>query len=177
MKQLAVAATALALAVPAPASAGGITYDCDTAASHFSELTLPTSGAFQATGKIRLMSVAKSKDFATLARVLVTNDQDTPGPSNEGWAGFTFMTVYDAKKSLPSILIATHRDKGSDPTDETLGLAKDGDVDFSLTYDGSRVEVRIGDYSARMAFSAERPALRIVCSTGEFLIHDLVIAD
>ena len=63
----------VALAVHATAAvAVGITYDCDTAASHYSQLDLPAGGAkFTVSGIVQLNTVASSTKYGAVARVHV----------------------------------------------------------------------------------------------------------
>lgn len=168
-------AIAIAFAAPTAAQERGVTYNCDTAADHYSELTFPTESSFRATGKVRLLSMAKSEEYATIARLVVTNDQDVPGPSHEGWAGFTFLNMAGLEDPVPGLLLATQREKGAKAEEETFGIASDDEVSFELSYDGKQVDLQVDGHSATMPFTAHTPALRIVCSTGSFLIHDLVI--
>src|SRR5207249_2115180 len=78
-----------ALAIPAAAGAAGMTYDCDTAANHFSELNLPAPGApFIVTGTVQLTALAASATYIPIARVQIAASA-APGQSPDGFAGFS----------------------------------------------------------------------------------------
>lgn len=166
---------ALALASPATASAGAITYDCDTAANHYSELTFPASSSFVASGKIRLLTIAQSREYAAMARIVLTNDVPVPGPSDEDWAGFSFSNIATFKPAVPGLLRTTDRKRGAKAIETTLGIASAPEIEFRLSYDGTTVSLEVDGHRSATPFAAHSPALKIVCSTGEFLIHDLVI--
>jgi len=170
-------AIAVAFVTPAAAQARGVTYNCDTAANHYSELTFPTGDSFRASGKVRLLNIVKSKKYATIARLVVTNDQEVPGPSDEAWAGFTFLNLADLDEPVPGLLLGTRREKGQEADEENFGIASGTEVTFELSYDGEEVNLQVDGHSTTIPFIAHTPALRIVCSTGEFLIHDLVIEE
>ena len=58
------------LALPSMVDAKGITYDCDTAANHFSELILPAgTGPFTVSGNVKLNALADVTKYAPIARV------------------------------------------------------------------------------------------------------------
>ena len=47
---------------------------------------------------------------------------------------------------------------------------------FTLAYDGSAVAVTVGNETRSFPLKIADPAVRIVCSTGEFLVTDLTIS-
>ena len=181
---LAVAAIAATCAVvPAAALAQtanpGITYDCDTATDHFSELSLPAGPApFTVTGKVKMMTSATSKEYLPMARLAISNaSADPSGPSDEGWAGFEFI-VGPAKTgkapSIPALDFST-KTKGQTPDQSIIGITSATEVPFSLTYDGAHVTVSVDGHDKQFDFTAAKPVVRITCSTGEFLYTNLVI--
>ena len=175
MKAMSWALAAAALLSPAAASAGAITYDCDTAANHYSKLTFPMSKSFAASGKMRLLTMAPSKEYAAMARIVVTNDVPVPGPSDEDWAGFSFSNIATFKPAVPGLLQTTDQKKGAKANETTLGIASASEIAFSLSYDGTTVSLEVDGHRSATPLAAHTPALKIVCSSGEFLIHDLVI--
>jgi hypothetical protein len=175
MRTMGWALVTAALASPVAASAGAITYDCDTAANHYSELTFPASRSFAASGKIRLLTMAPSKEYAAIARIVLTNDVPVPGPSDEDWAGFSFSNIATFKPAVPGLLQTTNRKKGAKAEETTLGIASASEIAFRLSYDGALVSLEVDGHRSATPFAAHTPALKIVCSTGEFLIHDLMI--
>ena len=57
-------------ALPGQTLAAPITYDCDTAADHFSELVLPAADVpFTVSGNLQLNALAGSKKYVALARI------------------------------------------------------------------------------------------------------------
>ncbi|KAG5727712.1 hypothetical protein E4T56_gene19770, partial [Termitomyces sp. T112] len=65
-----------AMATPA------ITYDCDTAASHFSELVLPApAGSFTVTGQLQVNQLPPFDKFAPITRLMVVPGNIVPGGS------------------------------------------------------------------------------------------------
>jgi hypothetical protein len=169
------------LALPGTAAAQGITYDCDTAANHFSELDLPTDGApFTVSGNVQLNSLAASKEYAAVARVQVAPSV-APGQPPAAFAGFALTALpVDPKKSpsgATAIQALSWSVNGKD--DEILPLSimtKPGTLQpFTMSYDGSKVSVTLGTETKSFALGAAKPVVRIVCSTGEFLFTDLTI--
>jgi hypothetical protein len=86
----------------------------------------------------------------------------------------------DAKKTpsgASSIQMLSYNVNGKE--DEALPLSlmtKPGTVQaFTLSYDGRQVTVNLGTEARSFPFQAAEPAVRIVCSTGEFLFTNLTI--
>ena len=169
------------LTIPAAALAGGIAYDCDTAADHFSELSLPAGGGpFKVTGKVQLNSLAVSSTFIPIARIQVVSAA-TPGHPPKMFAGFSISALPVDPKKMPSgeasIQMLSYNFNGKD--DEILPLSlmtKPGTVQsFELSYDLSKVSVNLGNEAKSFLLKDADPVVRIVCSTGEFLFTDLTI--
>ncbi|WP_150125035.1 NMCC_0638 family (lipo)protein [Tsuneonella mangrovi] len=163
------------------ATAAGITYDCDTAADHFSELNLPTVGVpFTVSGNVQLNALAGSKKYAAVARLQITSSA-APGHSPDVFAGFSISALpADPKKTpsgLPAIQMLSYNVNGKD--DEIIPLSmmtKPGTVQpFTLSYDSKNVTVSLGKDTKSFRLKAVEPVVRIVCSTGEFLFTDLTI--
>ena len=159
-----------------PAFAKGITYDCDTAPGHYSELMLPGGSAFEASGKVTLLQMAAHERWAPLVRIAVSNDPGTLGPSREGWAGFKMGNLPQFEDRLPALLETSERERGGDVAETTIAPASSREVAFMFVFDGQTVEMTVDGHIREYEFSAEHPVLKIVCSTGEFLVHDLVIS-
>jgi len=181
MKSILGLCTAALILSAAPAVATGITYDCDTAAEHFSELVLPTGSApFTLSGKVRLNALASSKKFAPVTRIQIVEPAG-PGQQPSAYAGFALGAVpFDPKKSPTgesAVQMLSYTVTGKE--EETVPLsvmAKPGTVQpFTLSYDGSTVVVTLGDDRKSLPLKATEPAVRIMCSTGEFLFTDLAI--
>lgn len=171
----ALAVTAAVLSAPALAQGKGVTYDCDTAPGHFSELRLPGAATFTASGKVRLMTLAHDRKWAPLVRISVSNDPEVIGPSDEAWAGFTMMNLPQFEKKIPALLETSERPKGGENKEDSIGPASDTDVPFDFAFDGKQVHMTVDGHAQTFALTAERPVLMITCSTGEFLVHDLTI--
>ncbi|MEA3038251.1 MAG: hypothetical protein QOE79_764 [Sphingomonadales bacterium] len=168
-------------ASPAPAAAAGITYDCDTAADHFSELVLPAADpSFIVSGNVQLNVLAPSKKYVPVVRVQISSSS-APGTSPQASAGFSLTVVpADPKKTpsgAPAIQMLSYTSSGKD--DESLPLSlmtKPGTVQpFTLSYDGSQVSVNLGNDVKILPLKVADPVVRIVCSTGEFLFTNLSI--
>jgi hypothetical protein len=169
------------LASPAPAAAAGITYDCDTAADHFSELVLPSPGAsFVVSGSVRLNALAGSKTYVPIARIQITSSS-APGRPADAVAGFSLSALATDPKKSPSgesaVQMLSYNVSGKD--DEVLPLSlmtRPGTVQaFTLSYDGSQVKVNLGSESRSFPLRTAEPVVRIMCSTGEFLFTDLTV--
>lgn len=175
------AIAALALPGAVQAAGPGITYDCDTAANHYSELQLPApNGPFTASGSVRLNSLAASSEYTPIIRIQVA-DATAPGESPRSYAGFSLVALpADAKKTpsgSPAVQMLSYNLTGKD--DEVLPLsllAKPGTIQaFTLSYDGKNVVVNLGKEVKSLPLTAPHPVVRVVCSTGEFLLTDFVI--
>lgn len=169
------------LTAPAIAGARGITYDCDTAADHYSELDLPVdAGAFTVSGKVQLKTLAAIKTFIPLARVQITSPT-VPGKGPDVYAGFVLSALpADATKTPsgePSIQMLGYSVNGKE--DDILPfslMTKPGTIQaFSLSYDGTKVLVNLGNESKSFPLKTKDPIVRLVCSTGEFLFTDVTI--
>lgn len=179
---LGLCAAALTLGTaPAAAASAGITYDCDTAADHFSELVLPAPGTrFVVSGSVQLMTLARSKTYVPTARVRI-GSSSAPGASASVFAGFSLTAMAADPKKTPSgaaaIQMLSYNINGKE--DEALPLSlmtKPGTVQaFRLSYDGSQVRVDLGNETKSFAVKTTDPVVRIVCSTGEFLFTNVTI--
>lgn len=174
-------ATAL-IAVPDAASAqnsDGIRYDCDTAANHFSELVLPAIPApFIVTGKVKLVTLAVSKDYVPMTQLAISSASDKPGPADEDLAGFQYIvapTARDKPPSLPFLAFVTQKAGDKDTGRQIIARPSDTEVTFTLLYDAADATVIIDGHEKKFELKASRPVVRITCSTGEFLYSDLRI--
>lgn len=173
--------------IPSAASSAedqGIVYDCDTASGHFSVLMLPAPGQnFTVTGKIELRAMAEIGDYVPLARLAIVDRPDDAGSAIDDSVGFKLT-------ALPERLL---RDDGGDDPFQMLswdartgGEAHEarsfvpqtaGPLQFRLSYDGSEAKVEIDGKQQVFALSTRSPAVRVICSTGEFLFTDLLIEE
>lgn len=170
------------LALPATAEAKGITYDCDTAANHFSELSLPAGSVpFTVSGNVQLNAFAGSKTYIPIARIQI-GASTAPGQAPDAYAGFSLAALATDPKKTPhgpsAIQMLSYNVAGKE--DELLPLSMmtaPGTVQaFTLSYDGSKVLVTLGNESRSFPIKIGDPVVRLVCSTGEFLFTDLTIA-
>lgn len=175
-------AVAMSAAIPGAAFGqaapdAGITYDCDTAANHFSQLLLPAPPApFLVTGKVRAMSNAASKQYVPMTRLTISTPGDGPAKS-ENSAGLEFLiapTAMDKPPTLP-MLAFSQKEAGKDRVTDIIAPPGTTDISFRLVYDGAHVAVTVDGHERRIAFTAPRPVVEIVCSTGEFLYTGLTI--
>lgn len=182
-KRIAALGTVLLVsATSAPAAPPGVTYDCDTAAGHFSELVLPApTGTFTVTGNVQLMTLAEGSKYASMAKIQVASSSK-PGASPDRHAGFSLVALpvdpRKAKDGQKAIQMLNYNVQGKE--DEVLPsslLTKPGTIQpFTLLYDGKNLTVGLGNETKKIELSAVDPVVRIVCSTGEFLFTDLAIA-
>lgn len=185
MKYLSIAACFALMHAGAAMAAPAITYDCDTAASHFSELVLPTpAGSFTVTGQLQVNQLPLFDKFAPITRLMVVPGNIAPGSSAADLAGFSLnalpakmvdKSVKDDKLMLQFVnWNATHDHKAEDF--KPFGFAKAGDkLPFTLTYDGAAVTLSVAGEKTSIPLIVADPMVRIVCSTGEFLYTDLRI--
>jgi hypothetical protein len=171
----------IGLAVSNPATAAGITYDCDTAANHYSELVLPAPpGPFIVSGNVQLNALAEVTKYTPLARVQISSSTE-PGQSPETFAGVSMMALpVDAKKNptgSPAIQMVSFNVNGKEDEIVPLSmLVKPGGAQpFSLSFDGRNVAASVGNDRRTLPVKAADPVVRIVCSTGEFLFTNLTI--
>jgi hypothetical protein len=180
-------AALLIMMVPASgqAQSRGITYDCDTGADNFSELILPApAGPFVVTGQVKLRRIAKSKYYVPLTRLTISEVGPVPGQSPESLAGFK-LSAMPAKalklekkfdKPVLEFLEWDEMAGGRAISHEMAGPLDYADgLPFTLRYDGSSVVGQIDGRELKMAFPAQNPVVRIICSTGEYLYTDLKI--
>jgi hypothetical protein len=168
-------------AASTPAVATGITYDCDTAANHYSELVLPgPAGPFTVSGNVQLNALAEVTKYTPLARIWISAASE-PGHSPESYAGVSVMALpIDAKRSptgAPEIQMVAFNVNGKEDQIEPLSMLMkpDGPQPFSLSFDGRNVLASIGNDQRTLPVNASAPVVRIVCSTGEFLFTDVTI--
>jgi len=170
------------LLLPAAATAEGITYDCDTAANHFSELVLPSAGTrLTISGNVQLNALAGSATFVPIARIQIASAA-VPGQSPGAYAGFSLSALpADPKKTPsgdPAVQMLSYNSNGKE--DELLPFTmttKPGTVQsFTLSYDGSSVSVNLGKDTKSFPLKTAEPVVRIVCSTGEFLFTNLTMS-
>lgn len=172
----------LLLLAPASVQANGITYDCDTAADHFSELQLPSPlPAFKATGMVQLNAMAGSAAYIPMVRIEIASSS-APGKSPDASAGFKLsaLPVNPKKSPTGAAAIQMLSFSANSAEDEMLPLSmmtKLGTPEtFSLTYDDQGIVVVLGKESRTFPKKLTNPVLRVICSTGEFLITDLAIS-
>jgi hypothetical protein len=161
--------------------AAGITYDCDTAAGHFSEIDLPAPAVpFTVSGSVQINALATDPKYAPITRVQIA-EATAPGQSPAAFAGFSLSALpADAKKTpsgAPAIQMLSYNVAGKD--DEVLPLSimtKPGTVQpFRLAFDGNNVAVSLGREAKTIPMRAATPVVRIICSTGEFLLTNVTI--
>jgi hypothetical protein len=176
-----VAVAIIGLTVSSPAIAVGITYDCDTAANHYSELVLPApSGPFTVSGNVQLNALAEVSKYTPLARVQISSSTE-PARSPESFAGVSVMALpVDAKKTptgSPAIQMVAFNVNGKEDEIEPLSMLMKpgGALPFSLSFDGKSVSASIGNDQRTLPVKTSAPVVRIVCSTGEFLFTNVTI--
>lgn len=85
---------AMMTSAPAMAAPNGITYDCDTAADHFSELVLPApKGPFIVRGQVKVKAIAASEEYVPLTRLAIMEAPEKLGASSQNQAGFSLAAL------------------------------------------------------------------------------------
>jgi len=164
----------------------GIHYDCDTAPGHFSQLALPVpSNGATITGKLKLNQIAKDDEWAPIARLSIA-EAAAPGRLPDDLAGFVLTVLPAAKIGLKSkdkdavaqYLVWHESHDGKATAHMPFGLTDASPTyDFQLRFDGKSVTTSVGGEKTSMTIAAPHPVLHIVCSTGDFLISDLLISE
>jgi hypothetical protein len=175
-KALVVAAGAIG--VPGAANAaGGITYDCDTAPGHFSELVLPAPPTpFTVSGNVRANSIVKDKKWAPLTRLRIMSAPASPGAAPTAYGGFelTALSGKDVGIAAETVQAVSFDTSGSKADIIPSSLQPTGAVQpFRLTYDGRTVTVEVAGQTQGFLIEANPSVVQVVCSTGEFLFTDL----
>lgn len=170
-----------AFILPVAATAAGITYDCDTAANHFSELILPSVGTpFTVSGNVQLNALAVSATFAPITRIQIAAPS-APGQPSAAYAGFSLTALPADPKKTPSgaaaVQMLSYNSNGKE--DELLPFSittKPGTVQpFTLSYDGNTVSVKLGNESKSFPLRTSEPVVRVICSTGEFVFTNVTM--
>jgi hypothetical protein len=163
------------IAVPSAAqSTGGITYACDTAPGHFSELVLPAPGQrFSVVGNIQVLSIAKDKKWAPTARIRIATAPAAPGHSPSAYGGLHLTALPGKAVAMsPETIQAFSFDvAGGEGEMIRSTIQATGAIQpFRLTFDGQSVAVAIGAESRTFPLTTSQPVVQVICSTGEFLI-------
>ena len=177
---------AIALAPPVLATTPtGITFDCDTAASHFSELVIPApTGAFKVSGELQINQIPAFDKWSPTANLRIAEAPTAPGAPSAWSAGFKLSAIpakmIDSKVTDDKLAIQFlewGQTVGGDEKDnKPFGFAKMGEeLPFTLAYDGAHVTINIGGKSTELALTTSNPVVKISCSTGEFLFTNLKI--
>jgi hypothetical protein len=174
------ALVACACAIPGIAhAANAITYDCDTAAGHFSELVLPSPGShFVVTGNIKVNNIAKDKKWAPIVRLRIGSAPAAPGAAPSGYAGFELAAMAGKEVSMAAETVQAFSFDVSGKDEEIIptSLQPAGTAEpFRLSFDGSSVAIDVHGQSRSYPVAADPAVVQVICSTGEFLITDLRI--
>jgi hypothetical protein len=182
---MAIAVSAVMASASAHAASKGISYDCDTAADHFSELVLPApAGGFVVRGQVKVNAVAASAKYVPLTRLTIAETQDAPGASPKNAVGFELsvlpakMLGVKTKDKNPFLHFAGWDEtrSGTAVSYAPVPLAETQEArPFSLIYDGKTVTMQFADQQHSIAFTTNSADVRLICSTGEFLYTGLTI--
>ena len=161
----------------------GIIYDCDTASGHFSSLVLPVpSGGFNIHGKVQVRTLAEVGKWAPLTRLTAVSRLADASDSPTAGAGFMLqalpakMVDKRAGKGAVQFLQWEEHKAGSRTESEPFGLQPAmQELAFTMRYDGNAIAMSVGGDQTSMIIGQPLSAIRIICSTGEFLYTDLKI--
>jgi hypothetical protein len=171
---------AISVSGAAQTATRGITYDCDTAAGHFSELILPApASSFSVTGNIRVLGIAKDKEWAPLARVRIGEAPTSPGSTLSSYGGLMLTALPGKAVSMRADIVQMFSFDVAGRTDEE-GIASTLQATgatqlFRLSFDGRSVTVAVGSESRSVPLTVSEPVVQVICSTGDFLITDLKV--
>lgn len=178
-KWIGMGGAALLMLTAVDACAAGVKYDCDTAADHFSELAIPApTGPFSVSGDVKLLNLAASSKYVASTHIQIAADAE-PGSSPSKFAGFSFLALAAAdKKTGETHVVQMLNWSVSGEKDQGLDLSVLGDPaamkHFRLAYDGKQVTVELDQQTRTVPIQIDHPVFRVVCSTGEFLLTDVV---
>lgn len=174
----AVVVAAGVLGVPGAANAaGGITYDCDTAPGHFSELVIPAPPTpFTVSGNVKVNSIAKDKKWAPLTRLRIMSAPASPGATPTAYGGFKLTALSGKDVGIAVVQGVSFDTSGSETDVIPSSLQPTGAVQpFRLTYDGRTVNVEVAGQTRSFLIEANPSVVQVLCSTGEFLFTDLKV--
>ncbi|TWH86153.1 hypothetical protein [Novosphingobium taihuense] len=176
----------LMAAAPAQGKASAITYDCDTPSDHFSELLLPVpDGAVTLTGKVQVRKLAQFKQFAPMVRIGFVQSAGNPGeaPSDTDGIKIVAMPAKLVDKSIkdPGVLIQLLQwdeyVSGKEMESKPISVLPVGEaLPFSMRLTATSISISFAGSDKSFATAINAPVVRVVCSTGEFLITDLLIS-
>ncbi|MCJ2182835.1 hypothetical protein MTR62_09040 [Novosphingobium sp. 1949] len=165
-----------------PSPLQGMSYDCDAAQNHYSEIVLPVpDGPFAVTGKVAMRHMIADEDYVTNARIVISSRANGTRRAAPGAFGIHLLAVPARAAKLTDL-----------PPDQTVELAQwemaqgaqsdawrvdsaQGGLPFAMRFDGARVATQLGAVVRSDALVPEAPVVRISCSTGEYLFTDLVV--
>jgi hypothetical protein len=154
--------------VTVPAAARNLSYDCDTTADRYSEITTALTGAGQISGIVTPMRVADGERHLTSARIGIDN------PKDGSWVGFW---LYRASSASPDTFKAVMVVSRAGKDDETmLGTVKlEQAIPFRVALgEGGAASLELGEWKHTVSTALRIPAMATVsCSTGEFKFESL----
>lgn len=160
--------------------AASITYDCDTASGHYSQLVLPApAGAFTVSGSVQINQTYPNKTWIPIGRIKVGPPPPSPGAPQPAFGGIAFSALPGKAVSRPekfiqflSFVTAGKKEEILRHSLQAMGPAQR----FTARATATEVTFTIGSESRTFPLPAGPKSVEIVCSTGEFLFTDLVVA-
>jgi hypothetical protein len=159
-------AMAAVAALAGPAHAAPLSYDCDTAAGHFSELKQVQSGPdYRISGRISANELAMHKRWAPGANITVESADKAVRAS---------LRILAPEQKAPLDVVLETRKDGKTET-QTLGkIGLSQDLTFVVTVSGGQVRAEIGTMRGEAPTAIGAGAsVSVVCSTGNFHFDDL----
>lgn len=146
-----------------PAAAGTLSYDCDTGANRFSEITTPLAGDVRISGVVTPLRMTVGDGYVTAARVAIEEGE------GKSWVGFRLFRVDPADPdTLVALMVASDGDKEKETILGRVKLSQALSFRLSLGKDRT-ASLELGEWKHVVATTLKAPVkASVACSTGEF---------
>jgi hypothetical protein len=134
---------------------------------------------FTVSGRIQVNKIAKDPVWTPIARVRIGSAQPGLGKAPDQYAGFvlTALPGKAVKLRFDTVQAFNFDAKGRDSEIIPGSIGPTGTAQpFQITYDGKSVGVNIAGQTRSYAMVSNAPVIDVICSTGDFLFTDVLIA-
>lgn len=154
--------------IAVPAAGRNLSYDCDTTADRYSEITTALTDAGQISGVVTPMRMVAGERHLTSARIGIDN------PKDGSWIGFWLYRAGSANlDTLTAVMVVSRAGKNDETVLGTVKLAQAIAFRVSLAKGGT-ASLELGDWKRTVSTELRLPATATVsCSTGEFKFESL----